>query len=214
MVTINRLELNSDASEIDVTVSNNLTGGFYKAVIWNIMDNKEFDISHLLSKSGGEVFKIPAEEMGLQTFTGIFKVKFYFQSQCGQVIIPGPVGEPTQYSQPLPGDVDCDGVKEEATASVINTFAYYQCLIDKSLSIPVSDCTSLLEDTQPYLISILLSSLELAFLNTPMLEKEAVKIMERLEDICNICGTCPQSTIVVNSGTAYRTINNALVPAV
>lgn len=118
MITINTLRYNKENSQIDVDVSVPVGDKITQVLFWhyNTFDTPEEAISLdtlLLGTSNVETFSIPLATVSITDFTGLYFIQFISDNETDNPAKVGVVG---------------------------NLSKYYNCLINKVLSIDISDC--------------------------------------------------------------------------
>lgn len=209
MVNINSLKIDDFGANILVDISVPVGQTFTQAKIWKSADYKSEvacttpssgscyqDITDLLLRqSEVENFSIPAERLGLSYISGLFIVEF----TSDEVIAT---------------DECCN--TNVATGAVANFVQYEECILNKAMSAKVDGCNQLIvsgcESCGDNLLyaSMFLSSLHAAVRNG--FYNEANTIITQLNEMCEICNTCPAyaNTQIVN-GTGYGTVNNTII---
>ena len=199
MVNINSLRIDSFAENILVDVSTAVGQLITTVRVWKSDEYKTsnfVDVSDLLSgTSEVENFTIPAERLGLSYISGLYMIEFI----SDEVISP---------------DECCNS--NNATGVIANFVQYEECILNKVMAAKIDNCKQLVvqdcEDCGDYLLysSMFLTSLYAAVKNG--FYNEANVIIKQLDEMCEICDTCPAygNTEIVN-GTGYATINNSVI---
>jgi hypothetical protein len=199
MVNINSLRIDSFAENILVDVSTAVGQTITSVKIWKSDEYKTStftDVSDLLSGiSEVENFTIPAERLGLSYISGLYMIEF----TSDEVISP---------------DECCNS--NNTTGVVANFVQYEECILNKVLATEIDNCNVItLSDCENCGDNVLYASMFLTSLHTAVKNgfyNEANTIMKQLDEMCEICNTCPAygNTEIVN-GTGYGTINNSVI---
>ena len=172
MISINSLQLDDLAGKIKVNVKTTLYNKIIKLFVWNSKTfrdvDKAIDLSHLLSGiSEIENFYIKAKDLQVEQITGLW----FFEFQSNEA-------------------------RDNVTFGIVKNFILYnECLLDKLLKIDIDGCNPTTENRcnecveDIFYINVLLTTLEEAIKYNYY--KEAIRIIENLDDLCDICGTCP-----------------------
>jgi hypothetical protein len=200
MVNINTFKIDDFGTNILVDVSVPVGQLVTTAKIWKSSDYKSnttyIDVSDLLlTQSEVENFTIPAEKLGLSYISGLYIAEF----TSDEVIAT---------------DECCNS--NNATGVIANFVQYEECILNKAMSAKIDGCNQLIVsgcgscgDNLLY-ASMFLSSLHAAVRNG--FYNEANTIITQLNEMCEICNTCPTyaNTQIVN-GTGYGTVNNTII---
>jgi len=200
MVNINTFKIDDFGTNILVDVSVPVGQLVTTAKIWKSSDYKSnttyIDVSDLLlNQSEVENFTIPAEKLGLSYISGLYIAEF----TSDEVIAI---------------DECCNS--NNATGVIANFVQYEECILNKAMSAKIDGCNQLIvsgcESCGDNLLyaSMFLSSLHAAVRNG--FYNEANTIITQLNEMCEICNTCPTyaNTQIVN-GTGYGTVNNTII---
>lgn len=201
MVSINTLQIDTFAEKIDVDVSTTSGNTITNVYVWKSEDFKDYskaiDLSSLLEGTDEtESFAIFAQEhLNVEKITGLWFIEF----QSDEDIVPD----------------DCSNNSNTAIGVVANLIPYHECVLNKLLSIEVDDCKPVVEDNcdecsgNIYYINTLLTALNEAIRFGYY--EEAIRIIKNLDDLCDVCHTCPDygDTLLIN-GLGFATINNSI----
>lgn len=207
MVSINQLQIDQLAKQIDINISTDLGNIFTKVYAWKAEDFKDYskaiDLSFLLEgTSETESFTVfPVEHLWTETITGLW----FFEFETD-------------------GEVSTDSCSINSNVAIgvaANYTPYFDAVTDALLSLNINGCKpevlSSSEDcaecaqgaANVYYLNALLTSLKYATQNGYY--EEATKIVAKLDDILEVCHTCPSytDTLLIN-GLGFATINNAI----
>ncbi len=196
MTIINSLKINKNASSIEVDAQIPVDFTESRLLLWDIDTFKDYekaiDLSSLIKGTDNNaIFDIPSSEVNLKTFSGLFFLEFSELDTTSQ-----------EYGQKVFGLVS-------------NFMNYHECLLNKVLSIDISNCEKIDSDCDGcgkniYLLSTLISSLEKSIhLN---FYSEAISIIRNIETLCDICPTCPDyGEVNLVSGTGYGIENGDII---
>ena len=200
MITINSLKIDQLYENINVDVETKVGNTITKMVLFTVNTYKnygdEIDLSHLLDGSDEtEVLTIPASELEVEKIHGLFWIEF----TSDEVIVPD----------------DCDNDSNKIMGVVSNFIKYHNCLLERVLKLEIKGCEEIKDECEdcnqnlPF-INTLLSSLNLSLQFAHY--EEAIKIVKMLDDMCDICHTCPDygDTKLIN-GLGFGTVNNSIV---
>ena len=138
---------------------------------------------------------IPAERLGLSYISGLFLLEFTSDE----------IVDPTEC---------CDS--NNATGVVANFVQYEECILNKAMSAKIDNCNQLVvSDCESCGDNLLYASMFLSSLHAAVRNgfyNEANTIIKQLDEMCEICNTCPNygNTQIVN-GTGYGTVNNLII---
>lgn len=183
---INSVRINEEANKIliDVTATN-----LSKVLFWNsdtFKDvNQAINLSNLIPQgSNNYVFTINNYDVSVPYFSGLFFIEF----------------------------TSDDEIK---TSVVANLMVYQECLLNKVLSMRIEGC----KDKSPscrdcedntlniqVLIDALYTSIQFGFF------EEAIRILEVLDEDCEVCNTCPPyGDVKLLNGYGFGTIDNSII---
>ena len=197
MITINNLSIDSNANNILVNVSAVTGSHINKVLVWkaeNFKDPlKSVDVTQLLTGlTNNETFSITKVLLGVDSICGVWFVEFF--------------------SDLVPVATTC---LEETVilGTVSNLIKYHECSLNSTLAMEFDGC-KLKEDKcesgckpSPLIISTLLTSLD--FVIKRGLIKEINEIIKELDNLCEICNTCPSlGDTELLSGMGHQTVNN------
>jgi len=207
-MNINLLEINSVASlilaSVTVEAGNRVEGVF----AWNSETYKNdadlIDLSGLLAgTSEDEDFVISASDLGTDFITGVWVIDFY--AKYSTIAPPDGSGLKTPV---VPKEDPVSGM-------VANLVGYYECLLEKGLSIVVKDC-SIQRDNCGNTDSLIFTSTLVDMLRQTLtfsLFEEAMRIAKALDEVCDICSGCPDySSGLSNIGYGFKTVDNVIIP--
>lgn len=204
MVNINTLQIDTLVKQIDVSISTTEGKIFTKVLAWKAEDFKDYekalDLSSLLSAVDNvENFSIyPEENLGVETITGLWFFEFETNEET---------------------ETDSCSVNNNTGVGVVsNLIPYFDSITDKLLSIDINgcdptftpDCTECQQGvTNIFYVNSLLTSLKYTTQNGYY--EEAIKIQKTLEEILEVCNSCPNytDTLLIN-GLGFATINNTI----
>lgn len=204
MITINKFQINSTETAIDVKVTTDTGFTITSALVWTDETFKDYskaiDVSSLLSQTTNtEVFSIPATMLNETRLTGIYFIEFESNSTIEE--------ECSECDNPL-------GV----AASLL---CFQECLLNKVLKYNVCDpcsCDDMICDiANTHLIfSALIKALEFGYYGEAVDLLADLKILcdcetgcEECSSGCSDCGTLPTPSF--KSGLNYGTLNNTLI---
>lgn len=202
MISINTLKIDEFASKIIVDISTTVGNTITKVLVWNSETFKDYnqaiDLSSLLDGSDEtESFSIFAQEhLGIEKITGLWFVEF----ESDEVIIPD----------------DCANNTNTALGVTANLIPYHECILNKLLKTDVDGCKPIINNEcdecagNVYYINTLLTTLRDAIKFG--FYEEAVRIIGDLDDLCDVCHTCPDygNTLLIN-GLGFGTQNNSII---
>ena len=185
-ILINSLVINSASSEIsvDVITTGSTITNLYAYIKYSNADI--VDLSTLIDVSG--IFTITAEDLGVTKISDILYLEFISDDTTGNTQL----------------------------GLVANFLAYHECLLNKTLSVDIKGCDEVVYDGCPecegnlMLTSIVLDSvydsLNLGYYD------EADDIVTALKDLCEVCSTCPDSSVLTAiDGYGFKTVGNAII---
>lgn len=190
---INSLRIDEFGLNIDVSISMENSETITKILFWDTVTYKDpaqaIDLTYLTE--GGEtqtyVFSIPASAVGLEYYSKMFFIEFTSDAEENNVVL---------------------GVTS-------NFIKYYECLINKTLSIDSKGCEQLMQDCIDCESGFLFISVLLNTLNASILSgcyEEAIKILENLDDMCELCHECPQyEDVSLTHGLGFGTFDNSVI---
>lgn len=199
MITINSLKIDQVYENINVDVVTPVGSEIIKMLVFTKDTYKDYskaiDLSSLLSSTTNtEVLTIPASALGLEKLNGVFFIEF----ESNEVIVP------------------TDLIDSNVTLGLVSNFIkYHNCLLERVLTLDIIGCEQVKEDcvecnkNLPF-ISTLLQSLNLSI--TFGNYEESIKILNMLDDMCDICHTCPEygDTLLLN-GLGFGTVDNTII---
>lgn len=198
MININSVVIDELSSKININIS---ATELVQVLFWKHEDfqdyTKAIDVSHLIPENidGSYTFAINKFDVNLESFNGLFFLEFVFnqEDQEGQ----------------------CDNESNRRIAVAANLISYHECLLNKVLSADINGCkqkkSNCVECEQNMLyIQVLISSLYSAIRFG--FYEEAIRILETLNEMCEICNTCPPygDTKLIN-GYGFGTVNNSVI---
>lgn len=193
MININSVVIDEFSNSIKISISApNLT----EVLFWKQEDfqdySKAIDVSHLIPTNNNDIyiFTISKSDVNLESFNGLFFLEF------------------------VSGDSSSNDYSRKI-AIAANLISYHECLLDKVLSTDIvgckqkkSNCVECEEDmiyTQ-VLLSSLNTSIRFGFF------EEAIKILKTLDEMCEICHTCPPyENVKLINGYGFGTVNNSII---
>lgn len=201
MISINLLQIDEFAEKINVDVNTTTGNNITKVYVWSSDTFKDYtkaiDLSSLIDGSDNtESFSIFAQEhLGVEKITGLWFVEF----ESNEEVIPD----------------DCIDNSNTGLGVVANLIPYHECLLNKLLAIEVDDCKPVINDGcdecsgNIYYLNTLVTTLKDAIQFGYY--EEAIRIIKTLDDLCDICHTCPDygDTLLIN-GLGFSTVNNSL----
>ena len=194
-MVITTLVINPGATSITVEVDADAGNTIIKAVAWNTNTYKDdaegIDLTALLSSiDENEDFSITATDLGVENITGFWAVEFTSS-------------EATTAEEPKEG-------------IAVNLLPYYECVIDKSLAVKVSDC-KIVKSECGKVDTLLFANTLLDTVHDTLifgLYNESIKILKILDCMCEICTSCPDLVDTLSqTGYSYKTVNNILILA-
>jgi len=199
MIIINSLNINELSDKIEVNISTEIGRVFTKVLIWNSSTYKDpsqsIDVSSLLlATSENEVFDIPASMLGVQNILGVWFLEF------------------TNDEEIVPGACCQDNVR---IGIVANFTKYHECILNALLHMKIEGCSGVAVEncpeckSNPVLASTYLDQLYFA-LNNGFYD-DAIRLIEKLDILCDVCNTCPDygNTVLLNGG-GYGVFDNIL----
>ncbi|MDB4285899.1 hypothetical protein N9933_01195 [bacterium] len=190
MVVFNILALNIAADTISVDITTSATNTFLTAVLYNKNTFEDpllaIDLSAKLVGTGiNESFNITASDAGVSQFNGIY----YLVVTTSEIVVP---------------QDNCTIDTNKGVGYVANLTVYKECVLNKTLSMCIDDCKIVVGNCtectyDPLLVDTLIEgvyyALEEGYLH------EANTTLCLLDEICNICDTCPSygNTTIVDS---------------
>lgn len=201
MISINLLQIDEFAEKINVDVNTTSGNKITKVYVWSSDTFKDYskaiDLSSLIDGSDNtESFSIFAQEhLGVEKIVGLWFVEF----ESDEEIIPD----------------NCIDNSNTGLGVVANLIPYHECVLNKLLAIEVDDCKPVINDGcdecsgNIYYINTLVTTLKDAIQFGYY--EEAIRIIKTLDDLCDVCHTCPGygDTLLIN-GLGFSTINNSL----
>lgn len=199
MISINTIKIDEFAAKIDVNISTTTGNNITKVLLWTSDTFKDYtkaiDFSSKLDGSDNtETFSIHASELELTKITGLYFLEF----ESNEVIVPG------------------DNNSNVALGVTANFIQYHECVLNKLLKIEVDGCKPVIntecdecEGNVPFISSLLQALKEAVKFG---FYEEAIKIIKNLDDLCDICHTCPDygNTLLIN-GLGFGTENNSII---
>jgi len=167
---IKYLKIDGDADVVLGEVATNEGNGVQAMYAWNSEtykdDSKKIDVSSRLSANTSlENFTIRAEDLGVDYITGVWVFEF----------------------------VPTNNTETAVSGTVANFIPYNECILARALECVVKGCA--IQDDNCGNSSILLqASTLLDTLKTALLfglVEEGIQIQKVLEDVCDICTSCP-----------------------
>lgn len=203
MVSINVLKLDEFATKINVNVSTTPGNNITQVLLWDSTTFKDYsqaiDLSNLLDGTTEvEDFAIHASQIGVEKFSGLYFIEF----TSNEVIVPN----------------DCENNMNTALGVVANLIQYHECVLDKIMNIEVKGCKQIeLRNNEcsecsenllfiNALLQSLYTSIKFGFY------EEAIRIAQNLDELCEICHTCPDygNTLLIN-GLGFGVENNSII---
>lgn len=190
MIIINSIKIN-DSSDISINVS---ADDLQQVLFWTsdtFQDyTKAVDISGLIPSpiDGTYSFNIDRTFVNLEAFTGLFFLEFTSNEE------------------------DESGKKIGVAANLI---LYQECILDRLLKLEIKGCkekSNSCRECQTDIITtqILVDTLYATIQNG--LFEEAVRIIEVLDDECEVCHTCPSyGEVKLVNGYGFGTIDNSII---
>ena len=202
MISINTLKIDVFAEKIIVDVSTTPGTVITKVLVWNSDTFKDYsqaiDLSSLIDGSDEtESFSIFAQEhLNVEKITGLWFVEF----ESDEEIIPD----------------DCITNTNTALGVTANLIPYHECILNKLLKTDVDECKPVINNEcnecagNVFYINTLLTTVRDAIKFGYY--EEAAKIINNLNDLCDVCHTCPDygNTQLIN-GLGFGTQNNAII---
>ncbi len=199
MVLINKLCISELSDKIEVEVTTEVGSTFTKVLLWNSSTYQDpaqaIDVSHLLTATSEvETFDIPASDLGVINILGLWFVEF----TTDEVV----------------EETDC--CQDNVRLGMVSNFTnYLECVLNGLLRMEIEGCGPKLKDCDecsnydPVLASTLLQTL-FSLINFGYIE-DALSVIEKLDEMCEICNTCPDyGTSVLLSGGGHGVFNNVL----
>lgn len=198
MILIHELSLNETFDEITVDISTNAGDTFTKVSFWSKDTFKdplqEIDLtSKLALVDQDEQFTIIPSEVGITTgkFVGIFFIEF------------------TAFDKAEDEDTLRMGI-------VANYLPYHECVLNNILGARIEGCGPIINEecsecaNNLFFVNALLYSLNVA--TSFGYYEEAIRIINVLDDICEVCNNCPdlEDTLLL-PGTGYSTSENLVI---
>ena len=199
MIIINSLNINELSDKIEVDISASVGEVFTTVLVWNSSTYKDpsqaIDVSSLLTAtSENEVFDIPASMLGVTNILGVWFIEF----TTDEVIIPGACCQ--------------DNVR---LGIVSNLTPYHLCILNGVMNMKIDGCSGKAIDgcaecnSETLYKQTLLDSLYFA-LGYGYYD-EAIKLIGILDEICEVCNTCPDyGDTVLLTGSGHGVFNNIL----
>ena len=201
-MVVHQLEINATGLGITANVSANLGNKVAKILAWNqetFQDEaKAIDLSFLINGVNEvEITTISASDLGVSKITGIWIIEFISDKATNPGRVPAFIIEPS------------------ALGIVADLVAYHECVLDKALSMSISNCGASSKKGCTKLENLLLLSTLLESLGDAILFglfPEAVQIAKNIEELCEICASCPDYNIEVSRGDfGYKTIEGQIL---
>lgn len=197
MININSVVIDPTATKINVNIDAlGLIGVTFWT--WNTYDDPSqgIDLTSLIPAPQGNnyTFVIDVSDVNLTNFNGLFFIEFTFDNL---------------------EEIDlCHEEANKRLSVVANLTQYYNCLLDKVLKSDIkgcgqkeSNCVECENDMMQthVLLSTLQTAIRFGFFN------EAIRIVEVLDDFCEICHSCPPyGDINIIGGYTFGIVNNSL----
>jgi len=199
MITINTLQIDELADKITVNVSAPTGNRITRIYAWNSETFKDYsqaiDLSSYIDPSTEtQSFSIFAvQNLEVEKITGLW----FFEFESDEVVAQD----------------DCNPDSNKRIGVVANLIPYHECILNKLLATEIEDCKPVIQTDcdecsgNIYYINALLTTLQDAILFGYY--EEAIRIVKNLDDLCDICNTCPDygDTLLVN-GLGFSTVNN------
>ncbi len=199
MITVNSLQINDVATNIQVDVSTEAGQVFTEVLIWpyTSSESEAIDISDLIAGvSENEVFAVSNDLLGVDHITGMYLLKF------------------TTDETYVPGDYTTSNT---FTTYVANTLPYNLCVLNRVMGLEVDECGKVeapnnCEECKSELMNIHIYLETLDFTLRYGYVNESIKIFNALDQMCEVCNTCPTYTdeLLIN-GTGYGVENNVII---
>lgn len=186
---INSVTINEFADNILVDIS---SSNLIKILFWKAKDFQDYteatDIVFPTSVNGDYIFTITKEDVGIETFVGLYFLEFTYLE---------------------------DGLEQTKIAVVANLLPYQECLLNHVISMNIkgckeekSNCVECDKDVMrmQIVLSTLYSAIEFGFF------EESVRLLEALDESCSTCDNCPdyENNKLIN-GYGFGTIDNAII---
>ena len=183
MITIKNLKINNDSSKINVNVETVKDKKFTKVLLWDFKTFKDYTKAIDLSS----LLTVAASRNNIETFE----------------IVPSNINQ-TSFLGLFFLEFSDDN-KQKKIGLVSNFIKYYECLLDKTLKIDLKN-----KNDDTFYLSTLLNTL-----NSTVkwgFYTEAISIIKTLEELCEICSTCPdyKNNKLVN-GLGFGITDNSIV---
>jgi len=190
MIKINNFKINSDASEINISLEADENETVTKVLLWSNKTFQDYSLaidltSELEGTSNIEEFVVTANKAGVNSFTGIFFLEVETSNQ------------------------DCEGCGLIGIAA--NLIKYNECLLDKVLNYSVCDITIDCRDNNDIInISVLLDAISICLQSSYY--NEAIDIIDSLDKLCPTCSSCKTlTTYCAGAGLTFATLDNNLI---
>lgn len=210
MLIINSITIDEFSTRINVDVTGTLVNGMVspqvysqitQVLLWTSETFKDYtkaiDVTSFVTApvNGNYSFSIPAEDIELPNMNGIFFLEFTTDTT-------------------LPPE-NCIEDSNIALGIAANLIKYHECLLNKVMKMDIKGCKKVESQCEECEEDLLYLSVLIEAIYTTVkfgFYEEAVKIMGALDDICDICHSCPdyKNTRLIN-GYGFGTVNNAII---
>jgi hypothetical protein len=197
---IQLLEINPLATAINAFVEVSPGNTVVQMLAWNANTYKgnatAIDLSYLLqSVDENESLSISNTALGVDKISGLWAIEFSSSASPDFRVPTVPIENPQ-------------------LGIVADVISYYECVLDKVQNINVKNCrvgkTNCGENESVLFISTLLEALRHTIIFG--LIAEAVQIIKTLDELCEICTTCPSyGDNLLHTGYSYKTVDNIIV---